>query len=128
MHAQTVCTKPLLGEGGGGEEPGDETNLMCVNNLEVTEVTEVVEVAGVVEVAEVAEVAGVASVVDTANIVANTAANVWTVMNCSGHMEMCNILLKDKQLLVIFLLLAVHMAQLLEPNKLQCLCRHSSCY
>ena len=105
--------------GRGGEEPGDETNLMCVNNLEVTEV---------VEVAEVAEVAGVASVADTANIVANMAANVWTVMNCSGHMEMCNILLKDKQLLVIFLLLAVHMAQLLEPNKLQCLCRHSSCY
>ena len=24
MHAQTVCTRPLLGGGGGGEGPGNE--------------------------------------------------------------------------------------------------------
>ena len=58
---------------------------------------------------EVAEMAGVASVADTANVVTNAAANtaantanaanaeanVQTVMNYSGSMEMCNILLKD---------------------------------
>ena len=84
---------------------------------EVVNVVEAVEVANVEEVANVTKEAEVASVEEAANVANNKVLE--KVMNCSGCMERYNILLKGKQLLATFLLLALHVALLYALNRLQ---------